>query len=349
MSLAHLFRGRAGWLSGSGPDNDIAFSSRLRLARNLRGERFPQRASDEARRQVFARVVEAVKSCPALGNTVVIRMEEITKQERQLLVERRLISPALSSRYQGGVVIGEKELVSVIVNEEDHLRIQVLLPGFDLGNCWKVIDLVEGELSACLDFEFSPDLGYLTACPSNVGTGMRASVMLHLPGLTMSDELSRVLRAADKLGITVRGMYGEGSGAVGHLFQFSNQSTLGCSEERIISDLERIVGKIIAHERAVRQKMLGENRLFLEDRVFRSLGVLSHARLLNSEESLNLLSGLRLGRELGMLPELPTETVNDLFIVTQPAHLQALAGRDLEPPARDSYRASLVRSRIRGE
>jgi len=346
MSIEVLLRRQPGWLAGNGPDADIVFSSRLRLARNLAGELFTLRSSDDDRRRRFKQVWEAARGCPGLGRAIGVELEEISDLDCEFLVERRLISPELSGRLQGGVIIGQKEMVSLMVNEEDHLRVQVILPGFVLDQCWKAIDLVDTGLGVNLDFEFDDCLGYLTACPSNVGTGMRASVMLHLPVLGMSGAIGKVFRASQKLGLAVRGLYGEGSDVRGNLYQFSNQATLGRTEREMISDLSRIVGKIVAYEREARRQFLEKGKIRVEDRVYRDLGLLTGARLLNSTETAGGLSGLRIGVDLGILPESWRELINELFIITQPAHLQKMAGDELDARDRDVFRAELVRSRL---
>ncbi len=346
MSIEALLLRNAGWLSGAGPDADIVISTRVRLARNLQGEKYTLMSSPEERRRRIGKVRDAVPGCGGLRTALTVSLEEISENDRLFLVERRLISPELSPRSQGAVLIGERETVSLMVNEEDHLRIQVLLPGLALGECWRAADLVDNGLGAALEYEFDRQLGYLTACPSNVGTGLRASVMLHLPILGMSGAIEKIVRALGKLGMAVRGFYGEGSEIRGNLYQFSNQATLGCPEAEIVSDLERVVKKVIAYERQSRRQFLEKGRLQIEDRVFRDLGLLRGARLLTSAETVGGLSGLRIGIDLELLPASWREMINDLLIVTQPAHLQKLAGEELDPAARDRFRAELVRRRL---
>ncbi len=336
----------APWLSGDGPEAEIVFSSRIRLARNIRDCNFSRRLSRRQRGELFDRIVAGVRRAGIFPDPLVYKMADLSELDRRFLLERRLISRELSPEGQGGVMIGGDEVVSLMINEEDHLRVQVIRSGLSLVECWDEIERIDRRLEGELPFECAADLGYLTACPSNVGTGMRASVMLHLPALVLRRQIGKIIQALGKLGLAVRGLYGEGSPASGNIFQISNQATLGKSEREIIGDLDRIIRKIIDHERGGRRELLDGQLLKLEDRIFRARGILGSARLISSEEAISLLSLLRMGVDLGIFAEIPRRTVNQIFIQSQPAHLQKLAGSELTPEKRDALRARLIRERL---
>ncbi len=336
----------APWLSGDGPEADIVFSSRLRLARNIRGYNFSRRLEPARRRRLFDEIVSGVRRAEIIDDPLVFRLEELAPLDRQFLLERHLISRELSAEGQGGVMVGQDEIVSLMINEEDHIRVQVIRSGLSLRDCWESIDRIDSLLERELAFEWTDELGYLTACPSNVGTGMRASVMMHLPALVLQRQIGKIIQALGKLGLAARGLYGEGSPASGNIFQVSNQVTLGKSEAEIIGDLERIVLKIIVHERAGRKQLLEGQLLKLEDRVYRARSLLGQARLISSEETIGLLSLLRMGVDLGILEAIPRRTLNQIFIQSQPAHLQKLAGSELTAVKRDALRARLIRERL---
>lgn len=346
MKIEYLLRKKTEWLKGTGPEADIVLSTRIRLARNLRGKNFTRRASESQRREILKQLIAAAESSDYLKGSLLVELEKVSGLDRQFLEERRLISRELSPRLQGAVIVSEREVISLSINEEDHLRMQVLQSGLRLFNCWRLIDRVDSELGEKLDYEFSPVLGYLTACPTNVGTGMRASVMVHLPALVLNKQIGQILRAVGKLGLTVRGVYGEGTEAEGNLFQISNQVTLGKSEEEIIRNLEKIIEKIITRERDARRVLLEDKSPRLEDRIYRARGILRNARLISSQETINLLSGLRMGVDLGILSGISRGSVNQLFIRIQPAHLQKLAGKSLSPEERDLLRAKLIREKL---
>ena len=256
--------------------------------------------------------------------------------------------PVVSSCWlvRRGVAFGPSEIIAVMVNEEDHLRSQVILSGFELDQAWDRMERVDETLEQELDFAFSPQFGYLTACPTNVGTGMRASVMLHLPALMMTKQIEKVFQAVTKINLAVRGLYGEGTQASGDFYQISNQVTLGVSEASVIDNIKRVVPRIIQYERNVREHLLSDDRLALEDKVFRARGVLTNARSITSEETMDLLSAYRLGVNAGLIDDLPVEAVNELFVVTQPGHLQKMEGRELDPAERDRIRARFVREKL---
>ena len=245
------------------------------------------------------------------------------------------------------MAISSDETISIMVNEEDHLRLQVLKPGFSLSECWQIAEKMDSDLEKKLNFAFSGKLGYLTACPTNTGTGMRASVMLHLPALVLTKQINRVIQAIVKLGLTVRGLFGEGTEATGNFFQISNQVSLGRSETEIIDNIKRIINQVIEYEQNARQALLSKNRNKLEDQVWRSFGVLQNARIITSSESIELLSNLRLGFDLDIIKGLSREVINELFILTQPAHLQKFEDKNLNPNKRDIKRAQLIREKLK--
>lgn len=347
------------WMRSAGPDSDVVLSCRVRLARNIEGYPFVARL-DEARAQDLAERSLAVLAELALsGETRIVRMRDAAPLLRLMLRERHLISRDLAPSEDGShalpgraVAFGADETVSVMVNEEDHLRIQALSGGFQLGLAWQRAQELERRLETALPISFHEELGWLTACPTNVGTGLRASVMLHLPALGMvKTELEKVFQAASRTGLAVRGLYGEGSRAVGDFYQISNQITLGRSEEALVSDLEALVQKIITFERRLRQWLLEEQRAALRDRVSRSIGLLRTARAMPTEAALAHLSHVRLGAQLEMLEAPPREALNALVIQVQKAHVQALFQEQggeglLETSERDRLRATLLRQRL---
>ena len=345
MNLDDLSRTSGEWLRGLGPESDIVMCSRIRLARNLADFPFINRAS----RNEKAEIEETVKkSAQAAG--LGLKYEDVnglSPLDRQLLVERQLISRELAAAEgPRGVAIGAQENVSVMVNEEDHLRIQVMHSGLSLPEVWERINGLDDQLEEKLDYAFSPQLGYLTACPTNVGTGIRVGVMLHLPALVQTKQIDKVFRALHKINLAVRGLYGEGTQAFGDFYQISNQQTLGKSETDLIRNLSDVVPQIISYERTARQALVNERQQHLHDQVSRAYGTLKTARTISSEETMHLLSSVRLGINLGLIDDLEIPTVNEMFIHTQPAHLQKLQGTTLEVDERNVARASYLRSRL---
>jgi len=338
------------WMEGKGTESDIAITSRVRVARNLANLPFPHLLAPDQAEEVIRAVEEAIGRTSLqekVGALELTRMSALTPVERQILVEKHLISPDLLEDYQKkAVVLRDDEVISIMLNEEDHLRIQCLLPGLQLAEAWEVIDTLDDELEAVLDYAFNEKIGYLTACPTNVGTGMRASVMLHLPGLVMVKQIKSMLSAVAKFGLTVRGLYGEGTEAHGNLFQVSNQVTLGLTEEDIITNLLSVARQLTSQERAAREVLLRKSKYQLEDRVGRAYGLLKHSRLMSSEESMRLFSDLRLGIDLGLIKNIPVSMANELIVLTRPAFLIKTVGRDLTTYERDLYRSELIRKRI---
>lgn len=336
------------WMTGQGPDAEIVLTSRMRLARNIRGIPFPNRADLKQKIRAFNVVEKAVKNSQYMQGSLILKFDKMDAVDRQFLVERRIISKEQAGKSNGsGVAIGDKESVSVMINEEDHIRMQVLYPGFQLIEVWKMSDQLDTEFEKSIDYAFSPTLGYLTACPTNVGTGIRASVMLHLPALVLAKQIEQVIQAILKLGLAVRGLYGEGTEASGNIFQISNQVTLGKSEKEIVNNLEGVIRQIVGHERNARQLLLKNKLKQVEDRVYRAYGLLTNVRTITSKEIVDLLSALRMGVDLGILKSVERATINELFVITQPAHLQKLMGKKLGPSDRDVLRADLVREKLK--
>lgn len=350
MKLSDLTAHAGEWLRGSGPMSDIVISSRIRLARNIAGHPFLSKCAPADRRTLEGKARKAVLDVAIAPKTLYIDLEDAPEIDRQLLVERHLISkPHAAGEGSRGVAIGENENIAIMINEEDHLRIQVLRSGLQLEEAWEQIDKVDNELGERLGWAFHQRFGYLTACPTNVGTGIRVSVMLHLPALKLTGEIEKVFRAAKDLRLAVRGLYGEGTEATGDFYQISNQTTLGKSEEEIITEFKHLViPKIIEYEHQARKTLVNDRSVALDDKVCRALGLLRSARLLASEEVLFLLSHLRMGINLGRIKDIDIRTINELFLLTQPAHLQKIQGKKLEGDLRRAARAEYVRQRLNG-
>lgn len=347
MRFTTLMRQPADWMLGKGGDNSVVLTSRIRLARNLVDEPFPGWAKKSQRRGIFGKLRASVEALPVMKDGFSQELGALEAMRKQVLVERHLISRELAARSEAaGVVIDRRQNFSFLLNEEDHLRMQAIRTGLALEAAFKALDKLDDQLAERLDFAFDSKFGYLTACPTNLGTGLRASVMLHLPGLVLSDLAGKVLRGVAQLGLAVRGIYGEGSESLGNLFQISNQSTLGESEETIIRRLERVASDIAGHERNARDKLLEETPHMVMDRVGRAYGVLRHAWMLESKEALQHISMLRLGGDLGLLEDGTVAVCDALLLEIQPAHLQFLAGTGLNPEERDAIRAEIIRSRL---
>lgn len=348
--LTALFERPVAWLGADAAEPFVLVSTRIRLARNLAHLPFPGKATIGQRQQVFAQVTAnlpplCTKESGTGGDWLPAEMPYIPEAERRLLVERRLASRELSQMGIGsGVVLAPDESVAIMVNEEDHFRIHSLRPGFDLETAFTTADRLESELEARFGFAFDRELGFLTACPSNVGTGLRASVMLHLPALALAGQLEPVIRAAREIRFTVRGFFGEGTEATGNFFQVSNQTTLGESEEEILVRLQRVVGRIVNHELALRQRLATERQAVLLDHIGRSYGTLKYAHVLSTKDALNHLSMVLLGRDLGVLPLTRSRKLQELVVKVQPAHLQKLARQELDGRARGIERARLLRA-----
>jgi protein arginine kinase len=347
MNLSDLLNHTSEWLKGTGPHSDIVISSRIRLARNLAKVPFPHWADKKQNEKTLEIIQEIIAKIDFLKNTAIFKMGDLDGIDKQLLVERHLMSHehAQKSNHKA-VIVDNDEILSIMINEEDHIRCQVMQSGLNLFEAWNVINRIDDALSEGLAIAFLADWGYLTACPTNTGTGMRGSVMLHLPALVITRQINRVLAAIAKLSFTTRGLYGEGTQATGNFFQVSNQVALGHSEEEIIGNINGIIRQIIEQENQAREFLLSQNRAILEDRVYRSLGILKNAHIITSQETIELLSIVRLGSDLKMVKDIDRRTINELFIITQPAHLQKLENKKLSSQERDVKRAELIRSKL---
>jgi protein arginine kinase len=340
------------WMSAEGPDSDIVLSSRIRFARNLDEYNFPTLFTNGEAEAVIGAVMERVQAgtISRTGNLELIKMDEIPPLQKRVLVEKHLISPNLAENsLHGACLLSENEEISIMINEEDHLRIQCLFPGFQLTEALAAANEIDDWLEEQVNYAFDEKFGYLTSCPTNAGTGLRASVMMHLPGLVLTQQINRIVPAINQLGLVVRGIYGEGSEALGNIFQISNQITLGKSEEDIVEDLKSVVSQIISQERSAREALAKTSNIQLEDRVFRSYGVLAFSRIIETKEAAQCLSDLRLGIDMGYIKNIPKSILNELMILTQPGFLQQYAGGPLRPDERDIRRAALIRERLNME
>ncbi|ACB75958.1 protein arginine kinase [Opitutus terrae] len=323
----------------------VVLMTRIRLARNVAGNHFPGWAKPAQRAQTYGLCRDAVLATTAMKKSLAVEIGDLSELEKQILVERHLISRELSGGKNGsGVVISKDQCFSVMINEEDHLRIQVLRAGFQLKKAWSAINELDTAIEDRLDYAFSPSLGYLTACPTNIGTGLRASAMMHLPALVIANQMEKVVRAVNQLGMVVRGLFGEGSDASGSIFQISNQTTLGESEDEIIKRLGSVLTSIVEHELNARQKLIEADRGKLFDKIGRAYGILQNSHVLSSGEAMNLLSLLRLGVDLHIFPEENRATIDRLFIEAQPGHLQHAQKGEFEPNQRDLLRAGRLRT-----
>ncbi len=348
-NVDELLKRHVSWLADGGEDGDIAMSSRIRLARNIEGIPFPTAATVEQLKQSGQVVATAIEETKCLGPyPMCFMMDNISDFDRRFLFERRLISNEFMNKTDGAMLYTRRdESAGIMINEEDHLRLQVMRPGFQLEKAWRAANRIDRKLEKKLPMVFDDKLGYLTSCPTNVGTGIRASVMLHLPGLVLSGQINAATQGISKLGLAVRGIFGEGTENTGNLFQVSNQSTLGESETQIIERLSGVIRQLICHEKNTRISMLEKDQYFLMDHVGRAYGILRHAYLLNSEEALNSLSGIRIGVDMGMFSAVDQHIVNELLVVINPAHLQKFAKSRLDSKERDIFRAMLVRERLK--
>ncbi|MBI4540592.1 MAG: protein arginine kinase [Gemmatimonadetes bacterium] len=337
------------WLDASGPHSEIVLSTRVRLARNLQGYAFGSRARVNDRKAVLERVREAATEVEMLNGFALFELQALEPRTRRILLERHLASRELVGENGTGapssaaVVASAADPIGVMVNEEDHLRLQGLLSGLRLRDAWQLVDRLDEELGTRLPYAYHSEFGYLTSCPTNAGTGLRASVFMHLPGLVLTKEIGKVLQGLSQVGLTFRGLYGEGSEVVGNFFQISNQTTLGKSEEDLIDHLEKIVQQVIQYEQHARHILMRDASSVTEDKIWRAYGLLRYARSLAFEEVMNLLSGVRLGVSMKLLPGLSVYTLNKIMIFTQAAHLEQAAGRELPAAESDAHRAAFVR------
>jgi protein arginine kinase len=343
------------WLEASGPHADVVLSTRIRLARNLQGHAFSPRMEDEERRRILQSVQTAAERGTLLRGGVSVDVAGLPPLARQVLLERHLVSRELvgeegdGPHAGAGLIVGAEEQAGVMINEEDHLRLQGLMSGLRLREAYALVDALDEELGRELPMAFHHEFGYLTSCPTNVGTGLRASILIHLPGLVLTKEIGRVLQGIGQVGLTFRGLYGEGSEVVGNFFQISNQTTLGKPEEDLIDHLQKIVQQVIQYESHARGVLMREAPAVIEDKIWRAYGLLRYARAITFQEVMNLLSGVRLGVSMKLLPGLSVYTLNKIMIYAQPAHLEQAAGRPLSEAEGDVHRASYVRRILGGE
>lgn len=345
MELNEMKNKSGAWLQGTGPHSDIVISSRIRLARNIAGYPFMSTISPIEQEELEKHIHNKIEELKIAE--FYIQLNNTSEQNRQFLLERHLISREhADGNGSRSVGIGHDEIMSVMINEEDHIRMQVMRSGLVLEEALSIANQIDDLLESKLEYAYSSRLGYLTSCPTNVGTGLRASVMLHLPALSITKQLGQVFQALAKINLAIRGLFGEGTEALGDFFQISNQVTLGKREEEIVSNIERIIPEVLQHEKHCRELLIENDRKRIEDRIWRSLGMLSTARTISSQETLALLSAVRLGIGTGICSFIPTSLINELFILTQPAHLQKLEGRTLSSEERDWIRAAYIRNKL---
>ncbi len=334
-----------GWLTGEGEHPDVVLSSRVRLARNIKGFRYGSRSVRDEELQVRDEVLAALEHEKLLDTMTRINIEGLLAYECNYMIEEHLISKdLLINKPASCVVVGHGSRVSMMINEEDHLRIQSIASGFDLRRCWSEAEKLESLIGGNLEYDFHPKFGFLSSCPTNTGTGLRASVLIHLPGLVLTKEIQKVLRGITKIGLTFRGLYGEGSEVLGNFFQISNQITIGKSETELIDHLSRITAQIIQHEQNARSVLFKDAGHYIQDKVWRAYGILERARTISGDEVMNLLSAVRLGVSMKLIKGLSVSTINRILIYSQDAHLDVAAGKQLKPMERDINRATVIRS-----
>lgn len=349
MILQKMANSTSRWLIGDGPEADIVFSCRVRLARNLKGFVFPSYAQPFVLKQTAEKILNSIRKGNYFKDTRVINMNELSLVEREFFLERHLISlEFIKSENYRFLAVEKGEMISLMINEEDHLRLQSIFSGLQLMEAWQLSNIVDDELERNLDYAFSPQWGYLTACPTNTGTGMRASCMLHLPGLVATQRINEVLKGISQLGLVARGIYGEGTKSQGDFFQISNQVTLGVSEEEIVNNVGKISRQVVEEERKAREILFRRNRTKLKDSIGRAYGLLVNAYLITSEETMDLLSKVRLGFSLNLLPEVKNVRIlNELLFLITPAQIQIKEGRELSSFSQDELRAKIIREKLR--
>ncbi len=337
------------WMEKTGPDSDVVVSSRIRLARNLNNYPFPNGASRDDLEAVINETSKALDKENRFDLSL-IYLTQISELERKMMIEKHLISPELNKNPESrATAISKDEVVSLMVNEEDHLRLQLLYPGLQLEKAWGNANQTDDFLEENVDIAFDKEYGYLTTCPTNTGTGLRASVMVHLPALAITDRIKKVISAISQLGLAVRGLYGEGTEAIGNLYQISNQVTLGRSEEEIINDLKEVTAQIIDQERSARKVLLKEQKTNLKDKICRAYGTLKYAYSISANEAMNLISYVKLGIDLDIIEGMSGNILNQLMVMVRPATLQVLSGSELSVEERDIYRAQMIKDRLTGK
>lgn len=338
----------SGWLAGEGNESMVVLSTRVRLARNVKDQVYPTAADVETRDQIVGLVDTAVSRSKALDKGNLVKSSEISSLDRDFLVERHLMSPNfLQDQSSRALYIDSSEQVSIMVNEEDHLRIQALASGLETDKAYNLAAEYDNEIGNFIEYDYDPDFGFLTACPTNVGTGMRASVLIHLPGLVITKEIDKVIAKISKQGVVVRGFYGEGTDVLGNLFQISNQTTLGISEHQILELIEQVTRSIIESEEKARERLVDEASSQIEDKIWRAYGILRNARMLTSDEVMNLLSAVRLGIAMKIIDKVDIPTINEILLMSQPAHLQKSNSEELDSDQRDFLRAKMVREKLK--
>ncbi|MEM7014824.1 MAG: protein arginine kinase [Verrucomicrobiota bacterium] len=348
MNFSSILSSPADWMTEAGPQGDIVVTSRVRLARNVDTSGFPGWAKKPERSQLLEKLLPRIETLPEMSDAFAEELKDLTAIQKQVLVERHLISREHAAKSTGSAAImNATQTLSIMVNEEDHLRMQAILPGLQLQAAHRLVDGVDSNLESQVNYAFDDRWGYLTACPTNLGTGMRASCMLHLPALVISEQVNQVIQAVNKIGLAVRGLYGEGTEALANLFQISNQSTLGESEAEIIAKLQKVINQIITHEQNARQKLLEDKLAILQDQIGRAYAVLRYAHIIQSKEALNLLSMVRLGIDLEFFPKEEQKLVDRLLMEIQPAHLQTEARRKLGAEERDLMRSEILRRKLK--
>jgi protein arginine kinase len=349
MNLDDLIKTNSEWFSGKGPRSNIAISTRMRLARNLSGHIYFNRATDKQRDRTLEEVISGMKKSRMLRDALFFKLKDVPELDKMFMVERHLMSrDHMHEAAHKGIAIEENEVLSAMINEEDHIRLQVMQSGFNLMEAWRIADEADTDIGNQLEFDYSKRFGYLTSCPTNTGTGLRASVMLHLSALAMTGQIDNVFDGITKLGLTMRGFYGEGTEAIGDFFQISNQVALGHSEMDILDNLERVINKIIEREEQTRNKLMLDKKDEVSDRVDRSFLTLKSAGIITSRETVKLLSTIRLGIDVGVLDGVDSAKVNELLLISQPAHLQKTCGGEISPHERDMKRADIIRERLGG-
>ena len=348
MTLDELTHSTGEWLRGVGSYSDVVISSRIRLARNLASVPFLSTATAEERTDIYQTLVKEISAVSNDGKTLLVDIDSAEAIDRHLLVERHLISRQhAAAEGSRGVSISSTETLALMINEEDHLRIQCLRSGLQLETLLEEISAIDDLVEQGVPYAFDKQFGYLTACPTNVGTGIRVSVMLHLPGLKMTGEIERVFRAARDMRLAIRGLHGEGTDAIGDFFQVSNQTTLGLSEEDIVREFGGdIIRRLVDYEMSARETLANEQPYQLDDKIYRAYGVLSNVRMIGTDESLYLLSNLRLGVQTKRFKAVGLDTLNELFLLTQRAHLQRINGGAMDGAQRAVARAELFRKKL---
>jgi protein arginine kinase len=334
------------WYPSYSKDADIILTSRVRLARNIEGMPFPHMLSKESASKVVDTVYSILKDNEdkRLSGLKLIKLSDITPLERVSMIERHLISSDLVNNYENSaVIINDEENISVMLNEEDHIRLQVIYPGFKLKEAYELANIIDDAIEGKITYAFDSNLGYLTSCPTNVGTGLRVSVMLHLPALTYMRNMNSILNTVTQVGMTIRGMYGEGSNITGGIYQISNQITLGLSEEEIINNLLAVTSKIVDQEKKMRNMILKKQKSEIDDDISRSLGLLKYAKILPCDECLNLISKVRMGIEMGLVDDIEAEKLNELIVNVQPATIQVIKNKEFDSKDMDIERAKIVR------